>query len=436
MLVRLARAADRRITEAVCVHPRTPPRVVYRLAIDMPEVFSHTELGRTLYRAGRGGAPRTGVLGRLLAREQLPLAWIDALLVHPHPSARMALAVRADLPTRALLRLVGDPSAQVRRVIAARDALEPVHVATLVGDPDARVRVQVAERASLAAQHVGALAIDTDEQVRRAIARRSDLPGDLAGALAEDASLWVRGALARNPACPEPLLLAFSAEHDAWIEDAVLANASAPPAALLAIAPRIAARESSAHWTDPMLVRHPRISEDIVAAVFRAAPSAARARLVHQARCLSLTTMLELAADPHAPVAFALSFRAELPEAVLLRLFAHSVPLVRGGAVRHAGAPASLIERGASDPGDWVRSCVAENPCTPPAVLARLSRDPVPLVRASVAASTRDPALLEQLATDPSDQVIYKVAYNRHTPEALARRLRDHAAVRAINSYW
>lgn len=433
LLARLARSPDLAVREAVCVHPRTPPRVVYRLAVEMPAIFARTELGRTLFRAGPGGAPRTAVVRRLLAHD--PSVWLDALLAHPHPAARVELALRPELPLAAVTRLAADASPSVRRTIARREPLDLRHVATLARDPDAEVRARIAGRGDLTAALVTTLATDADTSVRCAVARRTDLDPALAVELARDAWPWVREALARNPACPEPLLLAFAAEADASLDDAILANPVAPPNALLQVGPRIAARVKHG-WMHAQLVQHPRATEEVVAAVLRSASPQVRAELVHRAGPLSFEMMLELAGDPEPRVASALAYRPQLPLEVLLRLFAHPDPLPRGGAVRHPGAPAALIERGASDPDMWLRRCAAENPGTPADLLARLAHDREPLVRADVARHTRDVSLLLYLAKDASEQVLYQVAYNRSTPSVLAQQLRDHPGVRVLSGRW
>ncbi len=79
-----------------------------------------------------------------------------------------------------------------------------------------------------------------------------------------------------------------------------------------------------------------------------------------------------------------------------------------------------------------MRANVAEHPEVPPELLARLSRDPEPQVRAAVAKHSTDPALLARLASDASDSVLRAVAYNRHTPPELAGPLRE----RVRRWYW
>ena len=434
MLVRLARHADREVREAVCVHPATPPRIVFRLALEMPEVFAHAALARTFFREGRGGAPRTGVVVRLLAREHLPLAWIEALLAHPHPRARVALASRPALARHALARLAEDPSPHVRCVVAGRGELDGRQIDALTRDPDARVRARIAAHAGLTAAHVAALAADPDEFVRAAAAARPDLPPALAEALFGDPSLWVRSALARNPVCPESLVLAFAGAANVWLDDAVLANPSAPPAALILVGPRIAARPWYV-WTSRMLVQHPRATAEVVAAALRGATEDARRQMIFDAPRLELAMMLELADDPSPRVAFSLGYRKDAPVEVLARLFARPEDLPRGVAACNAAAPAWLLERAAVDAKPWVRSCVAENPSAPVALVERLSRDAVASVRLAVAKHTRDPELLARMADDADVQVLNAVSYNPATPRAVAERLHGSPTVRAYRSY-
>jgi hypothetical protein len=435
MLLRLAQSSDREVREAVCLNPRTPARIVYALAIEMPEVFARSELAATWYRAGVGGAPRANVARQLLARETLPAGWAEALLIHPRPSLRVMLARRGDLSREGERRLVADSSRCVRCAVAEREGLAPELIAALVGDGDPEVRAKIAAHPRLTAEQRAALAADGDHGVRSEVARRGDLPPELAEALYHDRWPWVRYALARNAACPERLLLAFAAEDDRWVDDAVADNPAAPVAALLQVGPRVAARERLS-WTRTRLVQHANATEEVVAAVLRAAPPEVRHELVFAARRMSRQTMLELAADPEPRVGHSLSYRADLPAEVLEALYLHPDGLARGGAVRNAGASRSLLGRGARDPSAWVRSQVPEHPHVPPELLELLARDADRYVRVAVAKYTRDPRLIEQMAHDPEDQVIACLVYNKATPPALAARLRDSAAFRRYQSYW
>lgn len=435
MLLRLSHSPVREVREAVCLNPRAPARIVYRLAVEMPEVFARSELGATWYRRGVGGTPRANVARALLKCESLPAAWAAALLVHPRPSLRVMLARRGDLAPEAERRLTSDSSRRVRCAIAEREGLAAPLIAALVGDHDSEVRATIAAHPKLTAAQQAALAGDAVHRVRSQIAGRGDLSPELAEVLHRDRWPWVRSALARNAACPERLVLAFAAEADPSIDDAVLANPAAPTVALLQVGPRIAAREQYL-WLRRPLVEHANATEEVVAAVLRAARPEIRHELVFSAKTMSRQTMLELAADPEPRVGHSLSYRPDLPAEVLELLFSHPDALARGGAVRHPNAPRSLIERGARDSSAWVRSQVPENPNAPPELLELLSRDGDSQVRVAVAKHTRDPWLIERMAHDSCDQVIACLVYNRATPPALAAKLRDSAAFRRYQSYW
>jgi nucleoid-associated protein YgaU len=71
-----------------------------------------------------------------------------------------------------------------------------------------------------------------------------------------------------------------------------------------------------------------------------------------------------------------------------------------------------------------VRRCVAENPSTPPKLLARLAQDPDPKVRGNAARNPSAPADLPALrAQDPDPKVHRGVARNRNAPTELIARV-------------
>ena len=92
------------------------------------------------------------------------------------------------------------------------------------------------------------------------------------------------------------------------------------------------------------------------------------------------------------------------PAAFLRRLAADDDVLVRAGAARHRDLPAAtLIAVASRDPKAAARAAAIDNPSWPPPMLAAAAQDDSDLVRASVAAKTRDPNQLWRLVGDQPD---------------------------------
>ena len=92
------------------------------------------------------------------------------------------------------------------------------------------------------------------------------------------------------------------------------------------------------------------------------------------------------------------------PAAFLRRLAAADDVLVRAEAARHRDLPAAtLIAAANRDPKAAVRAAAIDNPSWPSSMLAAAAQDDSDLVRASVAAKTRDPNQLWRLVGDKQD---------------------------------
>ncbi|MBG6066323.1 hypothetical protein [Micromonospora ureilytica] len=123
---------------------------------------------------------------------------------------------------------------------------------------------------------------------------------------------------------------------------------------------------------------------------------------------LTLDLIEEILASGHHRLLHSLALNPRLPNAVRMRLAAHTDPAVRAAlAARARDAPRDLYERLIDDPDTRVREYLAEHDDVPADLLARLADDPDPKVRATLARWwTQAPeAVRRVLLTDPVDEV-------------------------------
>ena len=91
-----------------------------------------------------------------------------------------------------------------------------------------------------------------------------------------------------------------------------------------------------------------------------------------------------------------------------------------------AARAARELEERSMDPDQFVRRSVAEDPDTPPDVLARMSTDPNEYVRRNVADNPGTPAdVLARMSMDSAGLVRYEVSENPNTPASVLVKMSD-----------
>lgn len=259
-------------------------------------------------------------------------ATLRIVAAHPHPTPRIAVAVRAGHEDWATEMLADDPDLVVRSAIAQRTRM-----------------TGVAER----------LADDPAPYVRGIIAGRDDAGPDVLARLVNDRSSRVRGIVMANPRCPVEVIASNLASPQRTVRDAARRHltergAFVPPADRRPFSTDRSSLADHLWWADTVT------DEATLAAALR---------------------------DPATPevVAVAIVRRAGLGEAVLIEGMLSPHATVRHGVAAHPDAPERILRTLANDRSIPVRRAVADHANTDAGTLRRLCRDP----HASVAQTAR-----------------------------------------------
>ena len=447
VLRRLAEHESVPVRADVARHPRSPAELLARLIED-------GDKGVRRAAAGHPRAPEEGLarLRRAGAGEALDGEG----------------TVDSGLPIEALVRLArGGPFA---RRLAARHPSSPAgELARLASDLDAEIRLAVAQNPACPGDVLLAFAGDGDPRVRQVVAAHPASPGEALIRLAEEESddVELLAAIAAHPASP-PQLLARLAEHGAFrVRERVAAHPTYPDehrrllvragstADLLAFAApdpalspvdlvRLAqggtwARRLAAHHPgtpaadlarlaadSDLLVReaaagNPATPREILELLARAGSSweahgfteptlrptgAAGGRAKPESpRLVSAEDLARLAAL--GPWGRRLAARRpEAPAELLAVLSQDPDPEVRASVAAHPGAGAPTLLGLAQDVAAGVRWAVVRRPDVPRDALSLLARDPLSAIRAAVAGHpATPPAVRESLARDLDEDV-------------------------------
>jgi len=171
-----------------------------------------------------------------------------------------------------------------------------------------------------------------------------------------------------------------------------------------------------------------------VAAQLAHDPSAGVRRTVAQ-RTPDPALLDTLAGDRDPGVLDAVARNKDTPAEAVARLARSEQYILRDLVALHPRASDSVLATLSRDEHTSVRVRVAGRVGLPARVAGRLAADPVPQVRARVAANTQSAALLAQLAADPEVEVRSKVASNPRTSVGLlAVIVRDDSSRAVLSS--
>ncbi|MFE3828123.1 translation initiation factor 2 [Streptomyces sp. NPDC059092] len=329
-----------------------------------------------------------------------------ALLADPHPQVRRAAErrLREDDGAAMERELESMPACHARSQILVNHRLSPAVVDALLRDPDDGDHWALAHNYSTPPDVLARLADSPDAAVRLELARRPDLPRPLVDALARDADPRVRTAVSVRPELTE--------EERTLIDYAVDAEEDCGP------------REH--HW-------HPPLDPAESAAYARSRhPLLRRRAAVDPALPPELVRRLAGDEDLGVRVLLAQNHPGAPPE-LLLRCYREYRGPHRELLAEHPRFPvAGLAERFAAAGEPELRGLAVLDPALSPALADRLSRDPVPAIRAGAARHPRLPAgRLRELLDGEEEETVRGAAANPALPVPVMRRLLTGAGAAA-----
>ncbi|WP_245996350.1 hypothetical protein [Streptomyces armeniacus] len=272
-------------------------------------------------------------------------------------------------------------------------------------------------------------AADPDAGRRAKLAACGGLPPDVVDTLAADPDVEVVAELALWTASPDTAARLAAHPH-AEVRRAVAANESAPPAVLAALltgdglppARRcLVCDRHPAPYTHPPSCPRPDCTLRPGATCDGTHQSTAHETLGHALAnpATPAVTAAGFAGHPSTLLRWALASRTDLPPYAARRLAADPVPGVRADLAANPAADTALLHRLAADPHDDVRRALASNPRVPLDVLARVAastKTGTTLLPRIAAASPRE---VEELAASPQPAVRMLAAVRRDLPAAV-----------------
>ncbi|RTR21609.1 hypothetical protein [Deinococcus radiophilus] len=298
------------VREHLAAHPVTPAPLLVALAADGDKVVRRNV-------ARNVAAPAAAL--ELLATDRLTVT-------------REAVAAHPATPPGVTAALMQDPQERVRQVAALKQgAATPATLRTAAAVRRRAVRLAVTQHPRLPLDLQEHLAADRWEQVRAELAVRPDLPEELRDRLRGDTAPSVsqltraadsrtprdelaflprqdprmRRALSSNANAPVQVLEELSADREYLIRERVMLNPSAPPSALAGGLTERALRRHIRRHPHYAQVRQQLYAQEILEA---------------QDPQTGLNELLELAESDGQDVRLALTRRATLDEALILRL--------------------------------------------------------------------------------------------------------------------
>lgn len=179
LLKKLSRSKDPEVQSIVASHPRTPERVLLRMA-------KSADVGVQRFVAGNPGAcletlkilaeGKTVLQHSLLGLDELPDEVLDKLAKSESFEVRMRLACRKDVSGSVLQTLSKDKVWPVRMVVAKNPLTSADIIAKLADDKAWQVRMWVASRKDIAKKHLKKLAEDEAQPVRLWVASNPNTP--------------------------------------------------------------------------------------------------------------------------------------------------------------------------------------------------------------------------------------------------------------------
>jgi hypothetical protein len=288
---------------------------------------------------------------------------------HADPAVRRAVASNPHLSIKLLRRLAGDSEAAVRIAVAHHPHAPLDVLETLALDADFTVRAAVASHCKLSLEIYQLLVNDTDSTVRAALARNVHAPSETLLALAQDARQEVRVALARNPRLPAEGFSLLFQEESAAVRQSLASNPSLP----LSLLEQLAADPSpSIRWS---LAANPRAPAELLESWLQEEIGGDGPPVVVQ----KLLSPLRKTNEPRDKTLLtALARNPRATPALLTRLAeyhsgkAKALVELRAAVAAHKHTPVEILRKLAGHTDLAIRRSLAVNPHTPLDVLQQL----------------------------------------------------------------
>ncbi|MFC4071373.1 hypothetical protein [Actinoplanes subglobosus] len=357
------------------------------------------------------------------------------------------LARNPALPPSALLRLAGDDRVS-RWDLTARASWTDAAFDTLAAHPDPEVRESLAQSPGATGDQRARLVGDLNIRVLQAVLEgppsrwAGPLPDWVYRRLAGHPEPLVRDLLVYLPGTPRDIVALLARDQHPGIADAARALLDRKPYEPPSLGRDQAVRFASggSDWDRERAAADPALPSEWVAAL--AADPSPRVRLAVSTRP-GLTEAQRAAIDYPADAAPPLEWVLAAGPAELDRCARSAHPALRRGAACHPDLPADLLAALTADPDPVVRALLCahqahapgelvlqtylatgdddllRHPAFPRTDLARLADDPAPEARALVMLDpATPPAVIEQLSHDPSGPVRSAAAADARLPQA------------------
>lgn len=372
------------VRRAVAANPSTP-----RDALDAMAGDHDAEVRRRLVEADVS-APTIEALSRdrspwiratVAGRRDLDRIIAERLATDPSADVRVVVASRP-LRNEVLAILAADVNPIVARTVGTSPFASPATLRIVAAHPHPTPRIAVAVRAGHEDWATEMLADDPDLVVRSAIAQRTRMTA-VAERLADDPAPYVRGIIAARDDVRPDVLAHLVKDRSSRVRQNAMANPMCPVEAL-------ESHLSSPHRTvREMARRHLRERGALATPIDREPFSTDRSTLADHlwwadtvSDDVALTAVVR---DPITPevVAIAVLRRAGLGESVLIEGMLSPYASVRRLVAARPDTPERILRTLANDRSAPVRRAVADHAHTDPSTLRRLCRDPDPSVAAT-----------------------------------------------------
>lgn len=257
-LATLATHPSLSVRHAVTQNPNTPKETLYKLAADFPDAFLQNPALPLLLLESPDFFIRMPwqTSKRLLARANLPVQIVEALLGHRDSPIRVKAAAHPQLsPDRLralsqyqdeeiclgvasnrntppdILSAIYKKSLRVRSAVASNPSAPPSLLVLLAGD--FAVWAQVANNPGAPATLLTQLATHESLDVRENVARNSAAPLSVLQLLAKDKDYEVRETLAENPTTPTDILELLLQDEDKDVRELATESLRAGPGSQL-----------------------------------------------------------------------------------------------------------------------------------------------------------------------------------------------------------
>ena len=357
----------------------------------------------------------------VLSDGRLPRGFFATLLEAASASLRSAVAC-ATTDVEVLRSLSADSTMEVRLAVAAHSATPGDVVAVLLSDTDPEVRELAAAHAR--APSVASSTVRADAGIRDAYLQNIAPDIDLVAHLARSGVIEERRLVAANPSTPLASLEYLACDSDEMVRLAVAGN----PSASLAIVEYLLNDPS----VNVVLTVVPLVSSQRRLAAMTAHPEVA-VRCAVASCATAEATALALSADRCAAVRSKVAQNPHTPPHVLADLVADPATEVRSTLAGRLDVPSDVVAA-MSRAADWrLRAAAALHPLAGETDLRRLAADQSAAVRAAVAATSAVPDdTVPALLAEPSLRVREALAANPQCPQRVLADLSGSASLRDI----